>query len=59
MKKFGYLEEGDSSSEALYSEQGISETIKTLQKYGAIEETGILDNATLRVSTLIEKFFFN
>ncbi|RZC33595.1 matrix metalloproteinase-25, partial [Asbolus verrucosus] len=49
LTKFGYVEEDDGSSGALYTEKGISDTIKTVQRFGAIEETGILDNATLKL----------
>ncbi|KAJ8937960.1 hypothetical protein NQ314_011647 [Rhamnusium bicolor] len=51
MKKFGYIEEDDGDSEALYTENGISEIIKSVQKFGAIEETGQIDNATLKLMT--------
>ncbi|XP_063921209.1 72 kDa type IV collagenase-like [Zophobas morio] len=49
LKKFGYIEEDDANSGALYTETGISETLKIVQRYGAIEETGVLDNATLHL----------
>lgn len=49
MRKFGYLESGSSTSEALYHEDAVIAAIKNVQKYGAINETGILDNATLKV----------
>lgn len=53
MQRFGYLEAGDGESDALYSEEGISEAIKTLQRFGNIEQTGIIDNSTLQVSIML------
>ncbi|CAH1378861.1 unnamed protein product [Tenebrio molitor] len=47
LKNFGYIEEDDSTSGALYTEEGISGIIKTVQKFGALEQTGQLDNDTL------------
>lgn len=52
MKKYGYIEEGNGESAALYTEEGISDIIKTMQKFGGINETGKIDNATLIVSIL-------
>lgn len=52
MRKFGYLESSSSTSEALYHEDAIIAAIKNVQKYGALNETGVLDNATLKVSAL-------
>lgn len=49
MRKFGYLESGSSTSEALYHEDAVIAAIKNVQKYGALNETGILDNVTLEV----------
>lgn len=53
MKKYGYLQESPKDSEALYTEDGLKQVIKTVQRYGAIPETGIIDNATINVG-----FFF-
>lgn len=50
MKKFGYLKESPQNAEALYTEEGLVEKIKLMQKYGGIPETGIVDNATIKVS---------
>ncbi|GFG29462.1 hypothetical protein Cfor_02853 [Coptotermes formosanus] len=49
MRQYGYLEQGTPDSEALYNEEAIIEAIKTVQKYGAIPQTGKLDNATLQL----------
>lgn len=52
MQKYGYLYKGSLDSEALYHETAITEAIKNVQKYGALEQTGILDNTTLKVEEL-------
>lgn len=49
MRRFGYLEPNPSDSESLYHESAIIEAIKTIQKYGALNQTGELDNETLEV----------
>lgn len=49
MKKFGYIDSDNGEAEALFTEEGISEILKTVQKFGAIEETGVIDEATLKV----------
>lgn len=49
MKRFGYLDSSSSDSEALYHEEAIKDAVKNLQKFGALNQTGILDNATLQV----------
>ena len=50
MRKFGYLEQTSSTSEALYHEDAVIDAIKNVQKFGALKETGVLDNDTLKVS---------
>ncbi|CAD7090991.1 unnamed protein product [Hermetia illucens] len=49
MKRFGYLDSSSSDSEALYHEEAIKDAVKNLQKFGALNQTGILDNATLQL----------
>lgn len=49
MRKFGYLDKGTSKTESLYHEDAIVSAIKNMQKYGALNESGILDNETLKV----------
>lgn len=49
MRKFGYLNDDNGDSEALYTEEGLSNIIRTLQRFGGIQETGVLDNATFKV----------
>ncbi|XP_056648592.1 matrix metalloproteinase-25-like [Diorhabda sublineata] len=46
MKRYGYLQMDTGDSEALYTEQGISDIIKVMQRYGGIEETGKFDKET-------------
>ncbi|CAH0555740.1 unnamed protein product [Brassicogethes aeneus] len=48
MKKYGYLN-SDSESASLLSEKGLDKTLKLVQKYGNIPETGFLDNATIKL----------
>lgn len=50
MRKFGYLESNPMTSEAIYHEDAIVAAIKNVQKYGALNETGIVDEKTLQVS---------
>uniref|UniRef100_T1IJX9 Peptidase metallopeptidase domain-containing protein n=1 Tax=Strigamia maritima TaxID=126957 RepID=T1IJX9_STRMM len=47
MRRFGYLEGVGSDAENLYKEETIINAIKTMQKYGGIEQTGIVDNDTV------------
>lgn len=49
MKRYGYLAPDTDTSAALYSEEGLSNIIKDIQKFGAVPQTGKLDNATLHV----------
>lgn len=49
MKKYGYLVSDNGQSEAIYSEENLSNIIKNLQRFGAIEETGVIDNETVKV----------
>lgn len=53
MKQYGYIDEGLEDAEALYTETGLKEVIRKIQNFGAIPETGILDEAT------VEVHFFN
>jgi hypothetical protein len=55
LRKYGYLESLDSnSSETLYSEETIFDAIKLMQRYGAVPETGRLDNETLQARLFID-----
>ncbi|XP_049287319.1 matrix metalloproteinase-2-like [Anopheles funestus] len=49
MRRFGYLEKGPSQAEALYSGDAIVDAIKHVQKFGALTETGVLDQATIKL----------
>lgn len=57
MRKFGYLDKGTSKTEALYHEDAVVNAIKNMQRYGALNETGILDNETLKVCLHYNIFF--
>lgn len=49
MQRFGYLEKGDGDSDALYSEEGIESAIRSVQRFGGIPQTGIIDSETVKV----------
>ncbi|XP_058812024.1 matrix metalloproteinase-2-like [Topomyia yanbarensis] len=49
MRRFGYLEKGPNQAEALYSEEAVVEAIKNIQHYGALPETGQLDQRTIQL----------
>ncbi|KAK9890647.1 hypothetical protein WA026_012006 [Henosepilachna vigintioctopunctata] len=49
MQQYGYLKKDRNTSAALYTEEGLSDALKVVQRFGAIEETGKLDNATLKL----------
>ena len=52
LQKFGYLQEPDpnsEASEALMTEEAVAEAISTMQRFGGIDPTGEIDNATLKV----------
>jgi len=49
LQKFGYLQEGDPNSEALISQESVTKAISTMQRFGGIDPTGRIDNATLKV----------
>lgn len=52
MQKYGYLVDDNGQSEAIYSEENLSNIIRNMQKFGAIEETGVIDNSTLKVNII-------
>jgi len=49
MQKFGYLEPGPPDSEALYTSDAVQMALRKVQKYGALPETGVLDQKTMKV----------
>lgn len=55
MKHYGYLPPDTDTSAALYSEEGLYSVIKEIQRFGAIPQTGVLDNATLHVGFIINR----
>ena len=53
MKRFGYLGDPVSSSEALLTEDAVVYGLMKLQTFGGIPVTGKIDEATLKVISLI------
>lgn len=49
MRQFGYLESVTPEAEAIYAKDTIRDALLLVQKFGAIEQTGVLDEATLRL----------
>ena len=49
MKRYGYLEAGPSDSEALYDDEAIEKALRKVQRFGALEQTGRLDEQTMQV----------
>lgn len=49
MQRFGYLDQGPADVGALYSESAVSEALKTVQKFGALPQTGVLNEETVKV----------
>lgn len=60
MRNFGYLDSSSTTttSETLYHEEAIIGAIKKMQKYGALNETGVLDIATLKVGITYQIYIF-
>ena len=53
MKRFGYLGEGSANTEALHTEEAITEAITQMQIFGGIHPSGQLDEDTLKVTTTL------
>lgn len=51
MKKHGHIQEDNRNSVAVYTQDEISDSIKTMQRFGGVPETGRIDNATIKVSS--------
>lgn len=54
MQKYGYLEAPNSFQEGLqveflYAENSIIDGIKNIQKFGSLEQTGIVDENTIKL----------
>lgn len=47
MQKFGYLDQP--GPQALFAGDAMITALKLVQKFGGLEQTGILDNNTLKV----------
>ena len=56
MTSFGYLSEGAPNTEALHSEEAISEAVMKMQLYGGLNITGVLDKDTIQVNTSLRSF---
>ena len=57
MKRFGYLDTGPSDSEALYTETAVISALQQLQQFAGIRPTGIVDQETIKVRSLIVFIF--
>ena len=49
MQKYGYLTAGSPNSEALHTEESVTDAIMQMQLFGGLKQTGILDEDTLKV----------
>ena len=49
MKKFGYLGDSSANTEALHTEESITEAITQMQLFGGVQPSGQLDEETLKV----------
>ena len=49
MKQFGYLAEGAPNTEALHTEEAITEAVKQIQIFGSLEPSGVLNHDTVQV----------
>ena len=49
MKQFGYLAEGGPNTEALHTEEAITEAVRQIQIFGSLEPSGVLNQDTLEV----------
>ena len=52
MRRYGYLEAGPSDSEALYDDEAIEKALRKVQRFGALAQTGRLDEETMQVKVL-------
>lgn len=50
MRRFGYLAPNSVLTETIYDDVTFVSAIKNMQKYGGLNETGVLDRRTLKVS---------
>lgn len=49
MRRFGYLDAEPADVGALYSESAVAEAIRSVQRFGDLPQTGVIDNATAAV----------
>ncbi|GAA6076494.1 matrix metalloproteinase-17, partial [Tachysurus ichikawai] len=47
LSKFGYLPPADPVTGQLQTKEALTQAIKAMQRFGGLEETGVLDQATL------------
>lgn len=52
MRKFGYVPAGDDKADFTFTAETLKEKLKLVQKFGALPQTGRLDQATLKVRKL-------
>lgn len=57
MQKFGYLDQD--GPQALTAKDELVTALKLVQKFGGLEQTGIIDNDTLKVCTLIFNYGYD
>jgi len=49
MQKYGYLTSSSPNSEALHTEESVTDAIMQMQLFGGLQQTGILDEETLKL----------
>ena len=57
MQQFGYVPQGDNTSDFLFTPSGLKEHIKQVQKFGSIPQTGEIDEKTIQVRSRSKKVF--
>lgn len=50
MKRFGYINSGPNTADALYTVEGFKQAVQQMQRFGGLPETGELDEATLNLT---------
>ena len=49
MKQYGYLSQGAPNTEALHTEEAITEAVRQIQVYGGLQPSGVIDEETIQV----------
>ena len=49
MKQYGYLSHGAPNTEALHTEEAITEAVRQIQVYGGLVPSGVIDEETIQV----------